>query len=319
MEIKDLGEFGLIERLTQILSIKDHSVLVGFGDDCSCIDIKGEKILFTSDIQLEGRHFIKRLIQPEDLGWKVVSVNVSDIVACGGEPKWGFISVGFPKDLSVEYVENIYKGIKKACDFYKMSVIGGNTTASDSIFLDLFLTGKTDRFVPRGGAEEGQMLMVCGYLGEARAGLEIAMEKGLNNLAGYEKRLIKRFSRPTADIHLSDRLSRYASAGIDISDGLVADLYHLSKASGVEVILDKNKLPVSPDLKRYCQQKGKDPLEYILYGGEDYKVVFTVDKRDTIQFPECKVIGFIGAKGEGVFLKDGSIVKKLEKKGFSHL
>ncbi|NPA58123.1 MAG: thiamine-phosphate kinase [Aquificae bacterium] len=313
MRVKDLGEFGLIGRLVKHLQVEDDDVVVAFGDDCSCVKTKEGLLLFTGDAQVEDRHFIRRLTPSQDLGWKLVSVNVSDVVACGGKPKWGFISVAFPQDLPVEYAEGIYRGISQASREYGMSVIGGNTASSDKIVLDLFLTGKTDRFVSRSSAEAGEFLLLSGHTGLARAGLELLLMEKKEYLP-FEKKLINAFLRPVARLDLSDRLSRYAGSSIDISDGLVADLYHLSEASGVKLSLTRNKLPVSEELAEFCRREGKDVYDYLLYGGEDYQIAFTVKGENLKHFGDCYPIGKV-ERGSGVFL-DG---ERLEKKGFTHL
>lgn len=317
MKIKDLGEFGLIERLVSVLNIKDSSVYVGFGDDCSAVEIKNQLYLFTGDIQLEGKHFIKDKMPPEDLGWKLVSINVSDIVACGGLPKWGFISVGFPPDTDFGYVEKIYGGINEALDFYKADIIGGNTTSSDQVLLDLFLVGITERFVSRSGAKGGEFLLLSGFTGLSRAGLELLM-MGKNSYEEFEKRLIKAFTRPVARIDLSEKIQRFANGCIDISDGLAGDLGHLQKSSKVRLTIDKSSLPVHPDLDSYCKKYGKDPYRYILYGGEDYQLAFTVSKENLEHFKDCFIIGKV-EKGEGIFLIENKKVKKIKEKGFEHI
>jgi len=317
LEIGRLGEFGLIEKIVRLLEIKDPSVVVGFGDDCSAVSVDGKLLLFTGDIQLENRHFIKKLTPPEDLGWKLVSVNVSDVVACGGKPGWGFISVGFPPELELEYVEGIYRGINKASRYYGMSVIGGNTTSSDSIILDLFLTGTGGRFVPRSGAADGQVAVLSGYTGLARAGLELLMMEK-REYREFEKRLIDAFLKPVAQLELSEKLSRYASSAIDISDGLAGDAGHLAESSGVKIVFDKEKLPVNKDLYTYCRKAGKDIYEYILYGGEDYQILFTVDRDNLKHFPECFPVGSV-KKGKGLFLKEGSREIPIKPEGFTHI
>ncbi|WP_297473823.1 thiamine-phosphate kinase [Persephonella sp.] len=317
MKIKDLGEFGLIDRLVSVLSIKNNSVVIGFGDDCSAVEIENQLYLFTGDIQLEGKHFIKDRMPPEDLGWKLVSINVSDVVACGGLPKWGFISVGFPPDTNFDYVEKIYRGINEALDFYKADIIGGNTTSSDQVLLDLFLVGKTERFVSRSGAIEGDFLLLSGFTGLSRAGLELLMMKK-SRYEEFEKRLIKAFTKPVARIDLSEKIQKFANSCIDISDGLAGDLGHLQKSSKVKIVIDKSSLPVHSDLTAYCKKYEKDPYEYILYGGEDYQLAFTVSKENLEHFNDCFVIGKV-EKGEGIFLIENKKTIKIKEKGFEHI
>ncbi len=317
MNLRDLGEFGLIERITKLLKVDDPQVIVSFGDDCSVIKTDKNFLLFSSDIQIENHHFIKDKISPEDLGWKLVSVNVSDIISCGGKAKWGFISVAFPPETSVEYVERLYKGIQEACNYYNCSVIGGNTSASEEIILDLFIVGQTDRPVLRKGAQEGDILLVSGYTGLSRAGLELLlMDK--NFYEDFEERLITTHTKPVVPVELSEKIMRYTTSCIDISDGLVADLGHLQKASGVKVIIEKDKLPVHPDLERFCHKYNKNPYDYILYGGEDYQLLFTTKSENLSQFKSCFQIGYV-EQGEGLFLEENSNLELLKPRGFQHL
>ena len=317
MKIKDLGEFGLIKELTKLLEIKDSSVVVDFGDDCSCVKISDQIILFTSDILIENKHFLRNLISPKDLGWKLVSVNVSDIFACGGKPKWGFVSIALPPELEVEYIKQVYSGMEEACQYYKMSIIGGNTSSSEEIVLDLFLTGITDRFVSRGEAKTGDYILLSGFTGLSKAGLELLlMEKG--HYEDFELNLIKAHTRPVARIEIVEKIKKFASSCIDISDGLAGDLSHILKSSTVKGVLFKENLPINPHLKTFCEKYKKDPLEYVLYGGEDYQLLFTVNEKHLSHFNNYFVIGKI-EKGSGLFLKKGNNIKKISEKGYQHL
>jgi thiamine-monophosphate kinase len=306
-----MAEFELIKRLTSFLDIKDEDVLVGFGDDCACVNINGKKILFTADIQIENTHFIKEKTEPTNLGWKLISVNVSDIVACGGTPKWGVISIGVPKDLSISFLEDVYKGIKKAKQFYNLEIIGGNTSSSKEIIFDLFLTGETERFVSRSNAKDKDIIFISGYTGLSRAGLELILSNQAH-FEPWEKQLIDKHFLPIAQIHLSERIQKYANACIDISDGLIADLGHISKMSRKKIRL--TNIPISPILKKFAEKYSKDPLEYAFYGGEDYQLAFTTPKEYEGYFKDCFKIGYI-EEGEGIYYLD----KPVEIKGFEHL
>lgn len=311
--MKHIGEFQLIKQLTKILEIKDKNVLVGFGDDCACVNVEGKKLVFTADIQIENVHFLKDKVKPTQLGWKLISVNVSDVVACGGVPKWAVISIAVPKNINIKWLKEVYKGIKKALDFYKFDIIGGNTSSSSEIIFDLFLTGETEKFVSRSGAKPGDYVFISGHTGLSRAGLELLlMDK--KDYEDFEKRLIKTHLEPVARIDLQEKISRYATACIDISDGLVGDLGHISENSKVKIILEKEKIPISADLEKYCKKYNKNPYDYILYGGEDYQLAFTIKKEDIIHFKNEFLIGIV-EKGEGIYLDN----KKLKEKGFEHI
>ncbi len=317
MKVKGIGEFNLIEKLTSIIDIKDKDVLVGFGDDCACINVNGKLLLFSSDIQIENVHFIKNKIKPEHLGWKLISVNVSDIVACGGVPKWSLISLSVPEETKLSFLEDIYRGIKKALDFYSLSLIGGNTSKSSELVLDLFIVGETERFVPRSGAKKGDTVFLSGYTGLSKAGLElILMDKKIYE--DWEEEIIMYHTKPTARIDIQPLISEFANSCIDVSDGLVGDLSHIEKMSNVKIVIQKENLPVHPLLKRFCDKYGKDPYEYILYGGEDYQLVFTVEKKNEKKIKNAFKIGYV-EEGNGIFLKEEKKLIKLKEKGFEHI
>lgn len=307
-----MNEFEFIDNLTNFLDIKDKNVLVGFGDDCAVIKCGNKNLLFTNDCLIEDVHFIKSKISPEDLGWKLVSVNVSDIVSSGGYPRWANITVAL-SNKDTDYIKNVYKGIRKALDFYKFSLVGGNTSKSDRIFLDMFLVGETDRYILRTGAKTGDFVYISGELGLSRAGLELLlMDK--KSYEDFELELIKYHTKPLARIDLVEIIRDNASSCIDVSDGLVGDLNHISQKSKKMIILEEEELPIHKLLKLYCEKYNKNPLDYILYGGEDYQLAFTSKNN----LKDCIKIGYV-KEGEGVYLKSNGEFKRLKGCGFSHL
>ncbi len=315
MKLSQIGEFGLIERLVNIIPINDRDVIVGFGDDCSCIKIDSKLLLFTNDIQVENRHFIKELQNPQDIGWKLISVNVSDVLACGGRPRWAQISLGLPKDLKYEFIEKVYTGIKQALDHYGFYITGGNVSSSNEIILDLFLVGETPKFLSRKDAKKRDWIYISGYTGLARAGLELLLMRK-KRYEDFEKRLINTFTKPYINLGLQNVLQKNANACIDISDGLVADLGHIAKQSNKKLIIFKENLPVHQDLKQYCNKYNKDPYEYILYGGEDYIIAFTSSSE--IKEKNLFKVGMV-EEGQGIYLKNEDKLQKLQIKGFEHL
>ncbi len=304
MKISNLGEFGFIERLKEILK----SPIIG--DDTAPVKIENTTLLLTCDALIQDRHF-KITYPPSAVGWKAISVNVSDVVANGGIPLYALISLVLP-DMDVRYMEEVYLGIKKACDFYNCQVVGGNVSKGDKLCIDVFMMGKAERFVGRGGAKEGDAVFVSGNLGDSRAGLELLlMEK--KSYEDFELKLIEKHLRPTARIDFAKHISKYASASMDISDGLSSDAEKLAKASGVKLRLFSEKIPISKELHSFCKKHGKNPIEYALSGGEDYELLFTHPLERLNPFLSMLHIGFV-EKGEGVYLDD----TPLEATGFDH-
>lgn len=314
MKLKDVGEFGLIDRLAKIIKAESPDVIVGIGDDTACVKVGDRNWLLTVDTQVENTHFIASKINPVDLGWKLSSTNVSDIVACGGKPRFALVSASLPKDLEVEFIEGVYEGIKQAQDYYGFITIGGNITSSTQIMLDMTLVGESNVFIPRHGAKPGQFVYLTGYTGLSKAGLEVLLM--YDKVPEKYSYLVEKHLRPVARVDKLDTIVRYACGSIDISDGLVADLYHISEKSRVKIIIDKSNIPVDNILNQYCQEKNKDVYDYVLYGGEDYQIAFV--SPNLISQEDIHLIGYV-EEGEGVYLKDGELLTKLPKKGYDHL
>ncbi len=304
MRISDLGEFGLIEKLKSIL--KSEKI----GDDCAHVKLGEEYLLLTTDLMLESVHFLLGY-PPEAVGWKAISVNVSDVVGNAGEPRWALISLMLP-DLEVDYVERLYGGVQKACEFYGCEVVGGNVSKSERLGIDVFLVGTSRRPVGRGGAKPGDSIFVSGTLGDSKAGLEL-LKMNKDTYESFELALIERHIRPTARTDYVKHIQKYANASMDISDGLVADAWHLSKRSGVRIEIDSSKLPLSKELLRFCEKYGKDPKDYALFGGEDYQILFTHPRERWNPFMDMTEIGIV-SEGEGVYV-DG---ERMEPKGYRH-
>ncbi len=304
MKISHIGEFGLIERLKDIL----QSQVIG--DDTAPIRLKDSILLLTCDVLLQDRHF-KLNYPPSTIGWKAISVNVSDVVANGGTPLYALVSLVLP-DMEVRYIEEVYVGIKRACEFYGCEVVGGNVSKGEKLCIDVFMVGKADRFVGRRGAKVGDGVFVSGTLGDSKAGLELLlMDK--KSYEDFELRLIEKHLRPTARIDFVKHISKYATASMDISDGLSSDALKLARASSVRLRLLSEKIPLSKELLTFCKKHGKDPLEYALSGGEDYELLFTHPLERINPFLSMTHIGFV-EEGEGVYLDD----RPLEPTGFDH-
>ncbi len=292
MRISELGEFGLIDLIARVLGTSS------IGDDCASVEIGDGFLLMTGDSMVEGVHFLSG-IPPESLGWKAVSVNVSDVVSSGGTPRWLLSSLILP-DLEVSFVERLYEGMKRACEFYGCEIVGGNISKGEKIIIDLFAVGKTNRVVSRRGARAGDSLFVSGTLGDSRAGLELLRERR-ENYKPHELALIERHVRPTARVDYIRHIVKYAGACIDISDGLLQDAGHLSRMSGVRIDIEPSRVPISKELRRFCEERGREPLEYALSGGEDYQLLFTHSAGGQNPFLDMTLIGEV-SEGEGVYV-----------------
>ena len=309
-KVSELGEFGLIELLTAEIKNRDRNILRDFGDDTAFVRFGEEILLLTVDTLVEGTHFLS-FFPPYDLGWKMVSVNVSDVAAKGGTPLYGLITVSAPPDLEVEFLTKFYKGMSKALNFYRFSLVGGNTTSSEKLCFDLSLVGKAKRVIYRDTPKVGDYIYVSGTLGDSRAGLELLLERK-KDYKPYERKLIERHLRPLARLDLSPVVESYANASTDISDGFLSDLFRLAKNKRIVLFLEN--IPISEELKIYCSERGKNPLEYALAGGEDYQLLVS-SKKDLTKYGFYKV-GFVSEEGKGeIYDKRG---EKIEPKGFEH-
>ena len=303
MRISEVGEFGLIDRLKAVLGSEE------IGDDCAIVAFDQKNLLLTTDALVEDIHFLGK-IAPEALGWKAVSVNVSDIVSCGGAPLYLLVSLIIP-DVDTRWVERLYEGIRKACEFYGCRVVGGNISRGEKKTIDVFALGWALKPVLRSGAKPGETLFVSGTLGDSRAGLEL-LKEGKKEYRSYELKLIERHTRPSARVDYIKHLEKYASSCIDISDGLLQDAGHIAKRSGVALEIDPKSIPISEELKAFCEDRGRDPLEYALRGGEDYQLLFTHPRKDQNPFLDMTPIGEV-REGKGVFVEG-----REAEGGFSH-
>lgn len=298
-----MGEFDLIKKIGKILNSKI------IGDDTAPIKIGNRTLVFTNDILLEDQHFLD-YFPIDNLGWKAISVNVSDIVASGGIPKYVLISLLLPK-YKTSLVEKIYQSINKACQSYGCTVIGGNISKSEKLGIDVFLIGTAKKFIGRRKAKPGDFVYLTGPIGDSKAGLELLMMKK-NSYEVYEKKLIEKHLRPVIEVGFSKLVARYATASVDISDGLSSDVWHISDMSNVRIDIDSEKIPFSEDLKTFSKKYGKNLLDYGLTGGEDYQILFTSSEKISGK----KNIYLIGRVGPG---KNVYINKKIMKnKSFDH-
>jgi thiamine-monophosphate kinase len=332
LKFSEIGEFGFIESIKDecIPSLKD--VIKGIGDDCAVFGpYAGRFFLFTTDMLVEGIHFLRDRITPYQLGWKSMAVNLSDIAAMGGRPLVSLVSLAIPVQTDVELIRTLYKGMKDICGLHKVNIVGGDTVASpDALVINVSLIGDVGEHevLYRSGARPGDKIYITGTVGDSAAGLKI-LKNEIVPPASMSSHFIKAHNEPRPLIHTGKAIaaSRVASAMIDVSDGLLSDLGHICKESGVGGLLFRSKIPLSSELKRLASVANFNPLDLALSGGEDYLLLLTVPEQKTQDlellskgkrpFP-LYLIGEI-AKGAGIrMVSDDGSVEVVSPKGFDH-
>ena len=295
MDLKELGEFGLIERIKEAVGGAPEGVL-GIGDDCAVLpQADGRETLVTTDMLVEGSHFLREDIPARLLGWKSAAVNFSDIAAMGGRPVGSFLSLGLPRGLDSEWMDQFMAGYKECSDFCNAPLLGGDTTTSQAgICINVTVLGECGRgrSRKRSDAVSGDLICVTGPLGDSGGGLQVVLKGVARDAAAGA--LVERHYRPTPRIR--EGLALAATPGVhammDISDGIASDLRHILKASGVGAEISVKDIPLSPELRQVCDQNGWDALELALTGGEDYELLFTMAPGTEPPVP-CFVIGQI--------------------------
>lgn len=315
IKINEVGELGVVERIKSRIKSNPKNVKAGIGDDCAVVDYSPDKyMLITTDTIVEGVHFSLEDFTPKQIGMKAIEVNASDIAAKGGKPDYCVVSIGLPPETGVSAVDDIYNGINNSVSKYGINVVGGNTTRSQQIFLNICMMGfvKKENLVLRSGAKIGDFIFCTGDFGGAGIGLELLR----NKMKGDS---IKRHLEPKARLELGQKIAKIGvNAMIDASDGL-ADISHICNASGVGAVIYADKIPISPATKEDSKKLGKGALDFAIYGGEDYELIFTAskDKLEKLDGIGVTLIGEIVGKSKGIKLAVGNLRKNLGM-GFEH-
>ncbi|WP_423820086.1 thiamine-phosphate kinase [Salinimicrobium sp. TIG7-5_MAKvit] len=317
--LSEYGEFGLIDHLTRNFGITPENTIKGIGDDAAVLDFKDEKVVVTTDFLVEGVHFDLAYMPLKHLGYKAVMVNLSDLYAMNAKARQITISIAVSNRFPVEALEELYSGIELAAKLYKVDVVGGDTTSSNSgmvISVTALGAAKEEEVVYRSGAKENDLLVVTGDLGAAYMGLQVLeREKQVfkvnpnsqPDLDPYTY-LIERQLKPEArqDIPpLFKALDLQPTSMIDISDGLSSETIHLCKNSGTGVNLFEEKIPLDPAVISVCEEFQLDSTTIALSGGEDYELLFTIDQNDYDKIkgnPNFTVIGHMTQQSEGMHL-----------------
>ena len=337
MELREMGELLFIEKLKREAPENPPQVVKGIGDDAAVLKGEGGMLLLaTTDMMVEGVHFTLDTASPEEVGYKALAANLSDIAAMGGIPQSALISLGLSPQQEVEWAQGLYKGLFHCADEFQVSLVGGDTVSSPLTILNIALLGKVEegRCLYREGANPGDLILVTGELGGSAAYLDYLLHpsalSGENLPPGVLEHLRRRHFRPIPRVRemRAATIPGGITSAIDISDGLASELHHLARSSGKGMLVEAERLPLSPGVERMATLYKKDPLEYALYGGEDYEILFTCHPQKVSSVIEAiqkatstpvTVIGQVLSSGRGVFIKRGEAAEPLKPGGYEHL
>ncbi len=314
-----IGEFGLIQHLTENFKIHHATTIKGVGDDAAVLDFTKNQTLITTDLLIEGVHFDLAYMPLKHLGYKAVIVNLSDVYAMNATAKQITVSIAVSNRFPLEAIEELYSGIQLACDTYKVDLIGGDTTSSTKgLLISITAIGeaKEEEIVYRSGAKENDLLVVTGDLAAAYLGLQVLERekqvfqvnpKSQPDLTKYSY-LIERQLKPEARkdvVQILKDLKVKPTAMIDISDGLSSEILHICKQSQVGCNLFEEKIPLDPQVIATCEEFNLESTTIALSSGEDYELLFTIDQKDFDKIkgnPNFTVIGHIMEQNAGAHL-----------------
>lgn len=336
-ELSAVGEFGLIELLTNDIQLQQPSSLKGIGDDAAVLDHQGKKTVVTTDLLVEGIHFDLAYTPLKHLGYKAVAVNVSDVYAMNALPTQITVSMAVSNRFSVEALQELYEGIKFACHEYGVDLVGGDTTSSNKgLILCITALGVADeaQLSYRNGAKVGDLICATGDFGAAYIGLQLLerekqiyleqpeMKPDLENKAYIVGRLLKPVARK--DIFEFFQSSQLVPTSmIDVSDGLSSEIMHICKQSGVGALLEEAGIRIHPETYHQAIAFGIDPTTAALHGGEDYELLFTIRPEDIEKIKyqtDIAIIGEIVPAEDGIQLHSkGGYLHTLTAQGWTHL
>ena len=335
IDLKDLGEFGLIERLTKKIKLFNENTLLGPGDDAAIIN-SSKEILVSSDMLVEGIHFDMAFTPLKHLGYKSVIVNISDIYAMNGTPKQITVGLAISSKYTLEAIEEFYDGILLACEKYKVDVIGGDITSCiNGLTISVTAIGEAMKkeIVKRSGAKENDLLITTGDLGGAYMGLNVLqrekevwksnpnMQPELDNYNYILERQLKPEARRDV-IEFLKKCNVIPTSMIDISDGLASEVFHICTSSNVGCQLYEEKIPIDPQTYQTSMDFNTNPTVSALNGGEDYELLFTINQKDYEKIkndPNLTVIGHITKKSQGInLIGNGNSSTPLQAQGWNH-
>ena len=325
MEISELGEFGLIDRLTKGLDPVNPSTIKGVGDDCAILRNHDTDILVTTDLLLEGVHFDLTYVPLKHLGYKSAIANFSDVYAMNGRPKQITVSLGISKRFTVEHIEELFAGIRLACEIYGVDLVGGDTTSSrQGLVISITCIGEApaDKVVKRSGAKDTDLICVSGDLGAAYMGLQLlerekvasAGQKDFIPQFNGKEYLVERQLKPEARRDIIEELDKAGivpTSMMDISDGLSSELLHICKQSDTGCRIYEDRIPIDYQTAIMAEELGMNLVTAALNGGEDYELLFTVPlhyHEQIEKLPGVKLIGHITKPSLGcaMITRDGA-------------
>lgn len=307
-ELSEVGEFGLINMINNSFKNRNTSTIKGIGDDAAVLDYKNEKIVITTDILTEGIHFHLSYVPLKHLGYKAVAVNLSDVCAMNATPRQITVSIAISNRFSLDAIEELYSGIKMACERYHVDLIGGDTTSSAAgLFISITAIGslKDDDAVYRNTAKKGDLICVSGDLGGAYTGLLIlererkvfeANPQSQIELSGYDY-ILERQLKPEPRLDVIELLKTQKvkpTSMIDVSDGLASEIKHICTQSKLGCRIMEEKIPIDIQTENVIKEFGIPPSTAALNGGEDYELLFTVSQSDYEKIKDLKVVSIIG-------------------------
>ena len=335
VNLKDLGEFGLIDRITKKIKTYQKNTKLGPGDDAAVISSK-KNILVSSDMLVEGIHFDMSFTPLKHLGYKSVVVNISDIYAMNAIPTQITVNLGISSKYTIEAIDELYDGILLACDKYKVDIIGGDITSCISgltISITAIGEGNENEIVRRSGAKENDLLVTTGDLGGAYMGLNVLqrekevwknnpnMQPELDNFNYILERQLKPEARKDI-IESFKEIKIKPTSMIDISDGLASEIFHICKSSNVGCRVYEDKIHIDSETYKTSMDFNINPTISALNGGEDYELLFTINQKDYEKIkndPKITVIGHITKKDQGINLVgNGNTLTPLKAQGWNH-
>ena len=335
VNLKELGEFGLIDRITKKIKSYQQNTKLGSGDDAAVIKSK-KNILISSDMLVEGIHFDMSFTPLKHLGYKSVVVNISDIYAMNAIPTQITVNLGISSKYTLEAIDELYDGILLACEKYKVDIIGGDITSCISgltISITAIGEGNENEIVKRSGAKENDLLITTGDLGGAYMGLNVLqrekevwknnpnMQPELDDFNYILQRQLKPEARKDI-IESFKEINIKPTSMIDISDGLASEIFHICKASKVGCQVYEDKIPIDSETYKTSMDFNINPTVSALNGGEDYELLFTINQKDYEKIkndPKITVIGHITKKDQGINLVgNGNNLTPLKAQGWNH-